>query len=146
MKRVYFIRPIGQAGPVKIGCSVGPNKRRHELETWSPVPLEIVAEIDGGFDIERRFHAKFQDTHERREWFTWSQGLDDTITAINAGAFDVSTLPEPVQITQRIVIPVKTENHRKRSEEQTSELQSLMRISYSVFCLKKKTQKIQRTK
>src|SRR3546814_6290509 len=79
------------AGPVKIGCSVGPNKRRHELETWSPVALEIVAEIDGGFDIERRFHAKFQDTHERREWFTWSQGLDDTITAINAGAFDVST-------------------------------------------------------
>src|SRR3546814_12747101 len=41
MKRVYFIRPIGQAGPVKIGCSVGPNKRRPELETWSPVPLEI---------------------------------------------------------------------------------------------------------
>src|SRR3546814_6567720 len=26
-----------------------------------------------------------------------------------------------------------------RSEEQTSELQSLMRISYAVFCLKKKT-------
>src|SRR3546814_4915632 len=29
----------------------------------------------------------------------------------------------------------------KRSEEHTSELQSLMRISYAVFCLKKKTQK-----
>src|SRR3546814_2369373 len=34
-----------------------------------------------------------------------------------------------------------------RSEEHTSELQSLMRISYAVFCLKKKKQqiKIQRT-
>src|SRR3546814_9943258 len=32
-----------------------------------------------------------------------------------------------------------------RSEEHTSELQSLMRISYAVFCLKKKTDKI-RTK
>src|SRR3546814_5734144 len=31
---------------------------------------------------------------------------------------------------------------RQRSEEHTSELQSLMRISYAVFCLKKKTQKI----
>src|SRR3546814_5962298 len=31
-------------------------------------------------------------------------------------------------------------NHRERSEEHTSELQSLMRISYAVFCLKKKTQ------
>src|SRR3546814_1174800 len=29
---------------------------------------------------------------------------------------------------------------RPRSEEHTSELQSLMRISYAVFCLKKKTQ------
>src|SRR3546814_9099576 len=35
-----------------------------------------------------------------------------------------------------------------RSEEHTSELQSLMRISYSVFCLKKKkkTNKTQNTK
>src|SRR3546814_6361482 len=32
---------------------------------------------------------------------------------------------------------------RVRSEEHTSELQSLMRISYAVFCLKKKNNKIQ---
>src|SRR3546814_1850241 len=32
-----------------------------------------------------------------------------------------------------------------RSEEHTSELQSLMRISYAVFCLKKKTHKSQCT-
>src|SRR3546814_1938849 len=31
------------------------------------------------------------------------------------------------------------QRHRQRSEEHTSELQSLMRISYAVFCLKKKT-------
>src|SRR3546814_2070113 len=30
----------------------------------------------------------------------------------------------------------------ERSEEHTSELQSLMRISYAVFCLKKKTQHV----
>src|SRR3546814_8732537 len=29
-------------------------------------------------------------------------------------------------------------DHKARSEEHTSELQSLMRISYAVFCLKKK--------
>src|SRR3546814_10326979 len=34
-------------------------------------------------------------------------------------------------------LPYKT--HEERSEEHTSELQSLMRISYAVFCLKKKT-------
>src|SRR3546814_6109419 len=34
---------------------------------------------------------------------------------------------------------------RTRSEEHTSELQSLMRISYAVFCLKKKTPQTQTT-
>src|SRR3546814_10285288 len=31
---------------------------------------------------------------------------------------------------------------QQRSEEHTSELQSLMRISYAVFCLKKKTEHV----
>src|SRR3546814_3912492 len=38
----------------------------------------------------------------------------------------------------------KARNHLwrgRRSEEHTTELQSLMRISYAVFCLKKKTKK-----
>src|SRR3546814_9652451 len=34
---------------------------------------------------------------------------------------------------------VEIDTGRSRSEEHTSELQSLMRISYAVFCLKKKT-------
>src|SRR3546814_4008604 len=33
-----------------------------------------------------------------------------------------------------------------RSEEHTSELQSLMRISYAVFCLKKKTNRMKKQK
>src|SRR3546814_6465111 len=38
-------------------------------------------------------------------------------------------------------IPVLSDNYVWRSEEHTSELQSLMRISYAVFCLKKKQTK-----
>src|SRR3546814_3952284 len=34
--------------------------------------------------------------------------------------------------------PLAPRYHEARSEEHTSELQSLMRISYAVFCLKKK--------
>src|SRR3546814_8128280 len=33
---------------------------------------------------------------------------------------------------------LRLNHHHTRSEEHTSELQSLMRISYAVFCLKKK--------
>src|SRR3546814_7384136 len=36
---------------------------------------------------------------------------------------------------------IGAERQPTRSEEHTSELQSLMRISYAVFCLKKKTNK-----
>src|SRR3546814_9116743 len=40
---------------------------------------------------------------------------------------------------------VPTDPAPVRSEEHTSELQSLMRISYAVFCLKKKKEKTQHT-
>src|SRR3546814_8609854 len=36
------------------------------------------------------------------------------------------------------IVPAPSSWRRTRSEEHTSELQSLMRISYAVFCLKKK--------
>src|SRR3546814_3711044 len=43
-----------------------------------------------------------------------------------------SLKPTPVRVTTPMTMPTV------RSEEHTSELQSLMRISYAVFCLKKK--------
>src|SRR3546814_3384130 len=42
------------------------------------------------------------------------------------------------QNTQFMLADMATMNWVFRSEEHTSELQSLMRISYAVFCLKKK--------
>src|SRR3546814_10352091 len=40
-----------------------------------------------------------------------------------------------------VYFPYTIKNGAVRSEEHTSELQSLMRISYAVFCLKKKKKK-----
>src|SRR3546814_2550068 len=42
------------------------------------------------------------------------------------------------------LFPFFNASRSNRSEEHTSELQSLMRISYAVFCLKKKTTRKQR--
>src|SRR3546814_3748511 len=42
---------------------------------------------------------------------------------------------------QRSLCPQSAAESRLRSEEHTSELQSLMRISYAGFCLKKKKQR-----
>src|SRR3546814_6921551 len=61
------------------------------------------------------------------------------------------TLSKPFTGTQLLALVETTlnaapKNHAARSEEHTSELQSLMRISYAVFCLKnkKKTHKQKR--
>src|SRR3546814_5134229 len=45
---------------------------------------------------------------------------------------------QPVQSRDAVDRRNRLIEHLARSEEHTSELQSLMRISYSVFCLKKK--------
>src|SRR3546814_2858286 len=45
-----------------------------------------------------------------------------------------------VEQSLSMLVP-KSYPRTRRSEEHTSELQSLMRISYAVFCLKKKTKK-----
>ena len=96
-KTVYFIRPIGMEGPIKIGASDLPVRRRSDLECWCPFPLEIIAEIPGNHWIERQFHCYFAEESMRREWFRWSPRLQATIDAINAGAFDVATLPPPTR-------------------------------------------------
>lgn len=125
MRCVYFIRPIGMQGPIKIGCSISPDGRRTALDNWSPFPLEIVAQIEGDFELEHRFHAHFQAHHERREWFTWSQDIEDAITAINAGVFDVETLPDPMVISCRI-----GNKPQKRTPEQRLGLSYSLRISH----------------
>src|SRR3546814_10187407 len=43
-----------------------------------------------------------------------------------------------VHLEKPLAIDFDPEGRKVRSEEHTSELQSLMRISYAVFCLKKK--------
>src|SRR3546814_3310419 len=60
--------------------------------------------------------------------------------------FPVKESAEPLLLLSQPSQAVFDNNHRSiddeaeiRSEEHTSELQSLMRISYAVFCLKKKT-------
>src|SRR3546814_1827656 len=52
-------------------------------------------------------------------------------------AFRASPLRAPFRLHHVPPLSFSTKP-KKRSEEHTSELQSLMRISYAVFCLKKK--------
>jgi hypothetical protein len=86
----YFARPIGLETPIKIGRTITPSGRLLDLR-WHGCRCEYLALIDGNFEF--RFHAKFADWHEGGEWFTATPALLETIDAINAFAFDLSTLP-----------------------------------------------------
>src|SRR3546814_8216327 len=68
----------------------------------------------------------------------------ETPTLVIAGANDAAVPPEEVRATAALIPGAAFEvvTGAAGSEEHTSELQSLMRISYAVFCLKKQTEQM----
>src|SRR3546814_3395509 len=61
--------------------------------------------------------------------------------ASQSSSFTKSLVPAERSLRKLACAWGSFESEATRSEEHTSELQSLMRISYAVFCLKKKTNK-----
>src|SRR3546814_8516352 len=69
-----------------------------------------------------------------------AKGPENTIMALRHRDYNVCGVqfhPESI-LTEHGRVMMKNWLKQERSEEHTSELQSLMRISYAVFCLKKK--------
>src|SRR3546814_5770764 len=70
-------------------------------------------------------------------------------TVVVVGGGDCGTLREVLkhpEVKSATQVEIDERVTRLRSEEHTSELQSLMRISYAVFCLKKKKHRIKQHK
>src|SRR3546814_1739827 len=81
-------------------------------------------------------HRIVNRSEERRILMVISDGapVDDSTLSVNHGAYLDQHLRQVIEwIETRSPVELCA-----RSEEHTSELQSLMRISYAVFCLKKK--------
>lgn len=81
-KRVYFLKPIGMAGPIKIGCSILPETRLRAFDIWSPFPLEIVASAPGGHQDESNLHWRFRSGRSHGEWFLVSVELLNLIDQV----------------------------------------------------------------
>src|SRR3546814_7308182 len=62
-------------------------------------------------------------------------GSDETVRTASRSEVALGSDEHLVNLSEEIAGQVRSD---RRSEEHTSELQSLMRISYAVFCLKKK--------
>ena len=87
--KVYFIKPVGMDGPIKIGSSTCPAKRLETLAVWSPFPLEMIVDVDGDLADEQFIHSCFADVHSHKEWFNASKMLTDTIERIaKSGSLD----------------------------------------------------------
>lgn len=97
---VYFVRPVGQDEPIKIGCSRSPRARVEALLNWSPVDLEIMAFAEGDMRLEFCLHRMFAAQLLRKEWFSASAELIARIDRVRLGesivsAFDIEAYDKP---------------------------------------------------
>ncbi len=76
---IYFVKPVGETGPIKIGSAKDPIERLAGLQLASPVALEIVALLDSVPSLERALQHKFAESHRHGEWFDWSPALQALI-------------------------------------------------------------------
>src|SRR3546814_5783741 len=95
----------------------------------------LVAANDGGFPSRRlrRHHIAGDDVVRLQPFLLDARDGEGT-----GGVADQRELRHQLGRRRRPVRLVLVVHQVARSEEHTSELQSLMRISYAVFCLKKK--------
>lgn len=88
-KNVYFMKPVGLDGPIKIGCSGWPAQRLIDLSVWSPLPIELIGSVPGSLTDETFLHRCFAETHSHHEWFFSSPSLRAAIAVIlAAGSVD----------------------------------------------------------
>src|SRR3546814_5813114 len=98
--------------------------KRLRFRAWHRGTREADFMIGGFFD---RYHADWNDAE--LQWY--ERLMEEEDVDIMGWAIGTIACPEAFQGPMMLAM-------QRRSEEHTSELQSLMRISYAVFCLKKK--------
>src|SRR3546814_8874557 len=118
----------------------------HAVSDQQPMQPEAVApRFEAGDDLYfasepcSRSSALRRDKGEQRGGVAGIHPVHDDLLGLRDACRDK---PGRVAQLKRDVDGVFGSIHLNRSEEHTSELQSLMRISYAVFCLKKKNRHV----
>src|SRR3546814_2671571 len=100
--------------------------------------LELNPAPDLIIRVQRIFQRHFEPV--RHFMFVGNKGKSGRNDAQHRRNLKAGVGAEAIRYTNNVDLIAR---HGERSEEHTSELQSLMRISYAVICLKKKTAKQQ---
>src|SRR3546814_4416791 len=99
-----------------------------------------VGDFRGSAQGDRQTHDRLRRGFDLCGAANDAQAIDNMVVLVHQAHPVVLDLLRFVDQLERIGILDGAVGSDARSEEHTSELQSLMRISYAVFCLKKKTQ------
>lgn len=78
---IYFIGP--RDGLVKIGFTGDLPIRLKRLQCGSPVPLYVIASVEGPMTLEREYHARFKRAREHGEWFLRTVDVEAEIDRLN---------------------------------------------------------------
>lgn len=107
-KHVYFMKPVDEHGPIKIGCSSEPVKRLRALEIVSPVLLEVICSAPGSHGHENWLHHRFSKDRRHGEWFEWSQDLQIIIDHVaNTGNLPPMEIPKTSkQLKERVAFKI----------------------------------------
>ncbi|HEU4583634.1 MAG TPA: GIY-YIG nuclease family protein [Polyangiaceae bacterium] len=101
---VYYIR--GGPDRIKIGKADRPEQRLRDLQTGSPVELELLATEPGDRDVEHKRHRQFAGDRVQGEWFAASSELLQHIDEIKSD----KPRPKPEETAPPIVRPLPTQN------------------------------------
>ncbi|TKD50198.1 GIY-YIG nuclease family protein [Sphingomonas baiyangensis] len=122
MKQIYFLRPIGSVGPIKIGCSIEPRKRLNVIAGWSPIPLEVAACAPGGHLQEGDLHHRFAHLALHGEWFAVDAELAELVEEVAR----TGRLPEVEAVRRqpnnRVVAGIKSQITRAVSDAEKTHL------------------------
>jgi len=122
---IYFIKPAGMDGPIKIGISTSPHMRLDGLMAWSPFPLDVIGSVKGTHADEIFLHSCFVAAHSHREWFHSSPELRSAIAdVLEAGS---------VSVLHGKITPKKVGAFRRRIRSDDEKLRTslLMRVSWT---------------
>ena len=71
---IYFIQ-AGDEGLIKIGYAVHVDQSIKIWQEGSPVPLKLLATIDGSLEVEVYLHTKFSRLRQHGKWFKGSKEI-----------------------------------------------------------------------
>src|SRR3546814_2343838 len=134
---------LATGGLFKLGDFPNSSLNQEYLVTGTQFELEE-SDYASGETGGAPFTCSFQAIESKQPYRSMPTAVKPSVTGLQTAIVTGSETDEDIAVDKYGRVQVTfhwnkpDKKNAKRSEEHTSELQSLMRISYAVFCLKKK--------